>query len=150
MTSEGSIALHVASAGTAFGVGPSGPNAAVCQCCGLCLYHLVTPPAKSWAITSGTNAEGAACGIPPGDFASNNSGATQPGIPPSVTCGMTVGASPSGVRPDISTSNDSGAAQAVVLPGVLGDMTVGATPSSVPPGVSASDGSGAAGQVTVR
>jgi hypothetical protein len=139
-----SIALHVASAGTASGVGPSSPNAAVCQCCGLCLYHSVTPPAKSSAITGGTNADGTACGIPPGDFASNNSGATQPGIPPSVPCGMTVGASPSGVPPDVSASNDAGAAQAGVLPSVPGSMAVGATPSGVPPDVSASNDSGAA------
>jgi hypothetical protein len=47
-----SIALHIASADTASRVGPSGPNPAVCVS-----TTLVTPPAKSWAITGGTNAE---------------------------------------------------------------------------------------------
>jgi hypothetical protein len=51
MSSE-SVAPHVASADTASGVGPSGPNPAVCVS-----TALVTPPAKSWAITDGTNAE---------------------------------------------------------------------------------------------
>ncbi|KAL4931858.1 uncharacterized protein BDV17DRAFT_255471 [Aspergillus undulatus] len=73
-------------------------------------------------------------------FASNNSGATQPGIPPSVLCGTIVGATPFGVPPDVFASNDSGAAQAGVLPSVPSGMTVGATPSGVPPGISASNG----------
>jgi hypothetical protein len=52
MSSEESVAPHVASADTASGVGPSGPNPAVCVS-----TTLVTPPAKSWAITGGTKAE---------------------------------------------------------------------------------------------
>jgi hypothetical protein len=52
MSSEESVAPHVASADTASGVGPSGPNPAVCVS-----TTLVTPPARSWAITGGTNAE---------------------------------------------------------------------------------------------
>jgi hypothetical protein len=52
MSSEERIAPHVASVDTASGVGPSGSSPVVCVS-----TILVTPPAKSWAITGGTNAE---------------------------------------------------------------------------------------------
>jgi hypothetical protein len=49
-------------------------------------------------------------GVPPDVSASNDSGAAQAGVLPSVLGGMTVEATPSGVPPDVSVSNDSGAA----------------------------------------
>ncbi|KAH2301934.1 hypothetical protein KXV92_006171 [Aspergillus fumigatus] len=146
MSVEESIAPHVASAAS------FRSWAIQSQSCGVCLYHFSHTISETWAITGGTNVE-----EPPplafhleichytfwcssDVFASNDSGAAQAGVLPSVPGGMAVGATRSGVPPGVSASNDSGAAQAGVLPRDPCGMTVGATSSGVPPGISASNG----------
>jgi hypothetical protein len=95
---------------------------------------LVTPSAKSWAIAGGRNAEEPpplafhleilpiitlelhSLGYLPDVSASNDSGAPQAGVLPSVPGGMTVGATPSGVPPGVSASNGFEAPQPGVSP----------------------------------
>ncbi|KAH1973384.1 hypothetical protein KXW88_001562 [Aspergillus fumigatus] len=97
-------------------------------------------------VTTGTTASGVPQGVP----VSNNSGAAQPGVPPSVSGGMAAGVPPSGVPPGVPASNNPGAAQPGVPPSVPDSMAVGpissgvlpvpataplgATPSSIPGG----------------